>query len=126
MSDASSDDTLTAVAAIQRELPPGWRPFMREADLTRTALATGLNALAKANHMQGGFYNQAFFNISIGLERLLKRTRISGSTSGKIGLRTRSWHPRTLRRAFMDRPPLTFEPAAARLHCRVGSRASSN
>jgi hypothetical protein len=72
MADASSDDTLTAVAAIQRELPPGWRPFMREADLTRTALATGLNALAKANHMQGGFYNQAFFNISIGLERLLK------------------------------------------------------
>jgi hypothetical protein len=35
-------------------------------------LAAGLNALAKANHMQTGLYNQAFFNISIGLERLLK------------------------------------------------------
>jgi len=71
MPDTSSDEILTALAA-SRTLPQGWRPFMREADLTRMTLATGLNALAKANHMQGGFYNQAFFNISIGFERLLK------------------------------------------------------
>jgi len=45
---------------------------MREADLTRMTLATGLNALAKANHKQSGLYNQAFFNIAIGFERLMK------------------------------------------------------
>lgn len=64
-------DALSALAA-SRSLPPSWRPFMREADIARMCFATGLNSLAKANHMQAGFYTQAFFNISTGLERLLK------------------------------------------------------
>lgn len=56
----------------RRILPPHWRPFMREADLARMCLAAGLNALARANHMNTGLYNQAFFNTSIGLERMMK------------------------------------------------------
>lgn len=72
-SDSDRDELLQALAAV-RTIPDSWKPFMREADLARMCFATGLNALAKANHMQGGYYNQAFFNISIGLERLLKLT----------------------------------------------------
>ncbi len=53
-------------------IPEPWKPFLREADLTRMCLATGLNAMARANHLENGLYSQAFFNVSIGLERLLK------------------------------------------------------
>jgi hypothetical protein len=45
---------------------------MREAELTRQLLAAGLGALVKANHMDKGRFSQAFFDLSIGLERLLK------------------------------------------------------
>lgn len=57
---------------------------MREADISRHCLATGLASLCKANHMEHGLYNQAFFNLSIGLERLLKLIVVidSALTSG--------------------------------------------
>lgn len=53
-------------------MPPAWRPFMREAELTRQLLAAGLASLVKANHMDKGRFSRAFFELSIGLERLLK------------------------------------------------------
>src|SRR5581483_8581050 len=53
-------------------LPFGWRPFMREAELTKHLLAAGLGSLVKANHMETGLFSHAFFNLSVGLERLLK------------------------------------------------------
>jgi hypothetical protein len=45
---------------------------MREAELTKQLLAAGLGSLIKANHMETGLFSHAFFNLSIGLERLLK------------------------------------------------------
>jgi hypothetical protein len=45
---------------------------MREAELTRQLLAAGLAALVRANHMDKGRFSQSFFDLSIGLERLLK------------------------------------------------------
>ena len=45
---------------------------MREADLARMCLADGLNALIRAHHMNKGLFSQAFFNTSVGLERLMK------------------------------------------------------
>lgn len=56
----------------RRELPPSFGPFMREADLARMCLADGLNALIRAHHMNKGLFSQAFFNTSVGLERLMK------------------------------------------------------
>lgn len=72
MSSGGTDKNGLGDVVGTRSLPAGWRPFLREADLTRMCFATGLNALAKANHAEKGYYTQAFFNISVGLERLLK------------------------------------------------------
>jgi hypothetical protein len=58
--------------ALVRRMPSHWRPFLREADIARMAIADGLASLRKANHMEHGYYNRAFFGLSIGLERLLK------------------------------------------------------
>ena len=55
-----------------RRAPDSWRPFLREADLIRMCFATGLYSLVRANHKEQGLYIQAFFNLSVGLERLLK------------------------------------------------------
>ena len=53
-------------------MPRSWQPFLREADLARHCLAGGLNALFRASHTNTGLFNSAFFNLSIGLERLMK------------------------------------------------------
>src|SRR5438105_1777954 len=57
---------------MMRRVPEAWRPFMREADLARGCLGLGLEALVKANHMEKGRFANAFFNLSVGLERLMK------------------------------------------------------
>ena len=43
-----------------------------EASLTASLLGNGLNALRKADLYNKGLYYQAFFSLSIGIERLLK------------------------------------------------------
>ena len=43
-----------------------------EAALTASLLGNGLNALRKADLYNKGLYYQAFFSLSIGIERLLK------------------------------------------------------
>lgn len=48
-----------------------------EASLTASLLGNGLNALRKANLSNKGLYYQAFFSLSIGIERLLKIIVIS-------------------------------------------------
>ncbi len=48
------------------------RLLANEASLTSSLLGNGLNALRRANIYNKGLYYQAFFSISIGIERLLK------------------------------------------------------
>jgi hypothetical protein len=49
-----------------------WRALGREAQLSAEQIATGVTILGRANHAQTGLYSQAFFGLSIGLERLGK------------------------------------------------------
>lgn len=49
-----------------------WRALGREAELSAEQIATGVTVLGRANHAQTGLYSQAFFGLSIGLERLGK------------------------------------------------------
>lgn len=49
-----------------------WRALQREAQLAAEQIAIGVTTLGKANHAQPGLYSQAFFGLSIGLERLGK------------------------------------------------------
>lgn len=51
---------------------PQWRALQREAQLAAEQIAQGVTALGRANHAQTGLYAQAFFGLSIGLERLGK------------------------------------------------------
>ena len=48
------------------------RLLANEAELTSSMLANGLTSLRKANVYNKGLYYQAFFSLSIGIERLLK------------------------------------------------------
>lgn len=48
------------------------RLLANEATLTASLLGNGLNALRQANLYNKGLYYQAFFSLSIGIERLLK------------------------------------------------------
>ena len=48
------------------------RNLANEANLTASLLGNGLNALRKADLYHKGLYYQAFFSLSIGIERLLK------------------------------------------------------
>ena len=48
------------------------RVLANEASLTASLLGNGLNALRKADIYNKGLYYQAFFSLSIGIERLLK------------------------------------------------------
>ena len=57
--------------------PPEWHALGREAELAAEQLATGVTLLGKANHAQNGLYNQAFFSLSIGIERLAKLVLIA-------------------------------------------------
>lgn len=49
-----------------------WRAMQREAQLAAEQAAHGVTILGRANHAQTGFYTQAFFALSIGLERMGK------------------------------------------------------
>ena len=49
-----------------------WRAIAREAGLAAENLAIGATALGKANYAQHAYYGQAFFALSIGLERSAK------------------------------------------------------
>jgi hypothetical protein len=51
---------------------PEWHALGREAALAAEQLAIGATSLGKANHAQQGLYTQAFFGLSIGLERIAK------------------------------------------------------
>jgi hypothetical protein len=51
---------------------PQWRAMQREAQLAAEQAAHGVTVLGRANHAQTGFYTQAFFALSIGLERMGK------------------------------------------------------
>lgn len=54
-----------------------WHALGREQQLAAEQIAAGVTALGKANHAQQGIYTQAFFGLSIGLERLAKLILIS-------------------------------------------------
>jgi hypothetical protein len=45
---------------------------MREAQLAAGQIGAGATSLGKANHAEPGYYHQAFFGLSIGIERLCK------------------------------------------------------
>jgi len=49
-----------------------FKALQREAGLTAQLLGSGATILRSANHAQDGYYNQALFNLSIGLERAAK------------------------------------------------------
>lgn len=59
-------------AGVFMMLSTEWRALQREAQLAAEQIATGVTTLGKANHAQPGLYSQAFFGLSIGLERLGK------------------------------------------------------
>jgi hypothetical protein len=71
-SDAALTDHLSRRANGLPGPPANWLPFLREAGIASQCLTTGLATLRKANHAQHGLFNQAFFELSIGFERLLK------------------------------------------------------
>lgn len=50
-------------------LDASWQAMQREAQLAAEQTAHGVTMLGRANHAQTGIYAQAFFGISIGLER---------------------------------------------------------
>jgi hypothetical protein len=49
-----------------------WRAMQREAQLAAEQAAHGVTTLGRANHAETGYYTQAFFALSIGLERMGK------------------------------------------------------
>lgn len=52
---------------------PNWKPLKREATLVRQLLGSGVTSLGKASYADGlGNYYNAFFGLSIGIERLAK------------------------------------------------------
>ena len=55
---------------------PSWLLLQQEAQLCRSTLALGLNALVQVTVGQTGLYYAGFFNLSVGVERLLKMTLI--------------------------------------------------
>src|SRR5712671_1219251 len=54
------------------EFSPQWHAIGREGELAAEQLASGVTILGRANHAQKGLYAQAFFALSIGMERLAK------------------------------------------------------
>lgn len=54
-----------------------WHALGREAAVAGEQLAHGVTALGKADHAEKGRYGEAFFSLSIGLERLAKLIVIS-------------------------------------------------
>jgi hypothetical protein len=51
---------------------PEWHALGREAELSAEQIASGVTALGRASHARKGFYTQAFFGLSIGVERIAK------------------------------------------------------
>jgi hypothetical protein len=49
-----------------------FKALQREAGLAAQLLGSGVTILRSANHAQDGYYDQALFNLSIGLERAAK------------------------------------------------------
>lgn len=56
---------------------PQHRAMIRESQLAAGQIAAGVTALAKANHACTAYYHQAFFGLSIGIERLCKQIFIA-------------------------------------------------
>jgi hypothetical protein len=56
-------------------MSPEWLALAREAGLASEHLGIGVTALGRANYAQPAYYSQAFFALSVGIER-----------SGKLGL----------------------------------------
>lgn len=52
--------------------PPEWHALGREAELAAEQIANGVTSIGKATHSEKGRYTQAFFALSIGLERIGK------------------------------------------------------
>jgi hypothetical protein len=51
---------------------PQWHAIDREGQLAAEQLASGVTILGRANHGLKGLYTQAFFALSIGIERLAR------------------------------------------------------
>src|SRR5215469_16770112 len=67
--------------------PPEWHTIGREAELAVAQTGSGITALGRADHLHKGYYTQAFFGLSIGLERIAKLIIISDyaiTNSGKF------------------------------------------
>jgi len=62
-----------------------WRALENEAQLAGEQIATGVTILGRANHMETGLYSQAFFGLSIGLERLGKLIIVADYAIGHGG-----------------------------------------
>lgn len=62
-----------------------WRALQSEAQLAAEQIATGVTVLGRANHMETGLYSQAFFGLSIGLERLGKLIIVADYAIGHRG-----------------------------------------
>jgi hypothetical protein len=56
---------------------PQWFAVGREADIATEQIASGITALGRAQLSRKGLYTQAFFGLSIGIERLAKLIYIS-------------------------------------------------
>lgn len=56
---------------------PEHRAMIRESQLAAGQIAAGATALAKANHACTAYYHQAFFGLSIGMERVCKQILIA-------------------------------------------------
>src|ERR1700730_244824 len=63
-----------------------WHALGREAELAAEQIALGVTTLGKANHAQSGLYTQAFFGLSIGLERLAKLILVADHMLSHSGL----------------------------------------
>jgi hypothetical protein len=62
-----------------------WCALQNEAQLAGEQIATGVTILGRANHMETGLYSQAFFGLSIGLERLGKLIIVADYAIGHGG-----------------------------------------
>lgn len=62
---------------------PTWRALAREAASAAEHIGIGATALSRANHAENAYYSQAFFALSVGLERSAKLAlSVAGSLAG--------------------------------------------
>ena len=62
-----------------------WRAVQRETQLAATLIARGVTALGNASHATPGLYAEAFFGLSIGLERVGKLIYIADFAMANAG-----------------------------------------